>query len=359
MARLEPTVERRDYYVPPLKRASWGAIFGGAFVALGVMSMLGALGLAIGFSTIDPAENGSPSPKALGIGAAVWWLVSGIIALFAGGWAAGRLSGLRRRMEGTLHGVVTWALYTAVATVVTATLIGNLISGAFGVISMGARAAASGAGAVVSGVAGADAPDVAWQEVWGDAQRILRESELEGVQPGELDETREEAVRELRMGNVQAAISTLYQKARTVVTEADRENVVNVLVENTSMNREEARRAVEQWTQTFESARSGLSDVAKQSEQAGRQIGQASAEALAWAGWWTFFYLLLTAIAAGLGGTLGAPRTDARLAPSSPGTTTRSSREPPSTPLVTPSATTTTSPESPAEPVTRPEEPRR
>lgn len=335
MAKLEPTVERRTFHVPPLKRASWGAIFGGAFVALAIMTMLGALGLAIGFSTIDPASDGSPSPKALGIGAAIWWLVSGIVALFAGGWAAGRLSGLRRRMEGTLHGVVTWAVYTMVATIVTATLVGNLISGAMGVVASGARVAASGAGAVASQIGNVNAPDVGWQQVWADAQRVLRQSEVEAVQPGELDETRAEAMRELRQGEVQAALMTLYQQMQTAGAQVDRENVVNVLVENTNMSREEARQAVDRWMQNLQSAQQGAGNIAEQGRDVALQVAEKSADALAWAGWWTFFYLLLTAIAAGVGGTLGAPRTDERVMPGATGAT-RSPREPASDVVVVP-----------------------
>ncbi|HUH01936.1 MAG TPA: hypothetical protein VML75_08055 [Kofleriaceae bacterium] len=340
MAKLEPTVERRAFYLPPLKRASWGAILGGAFIALAFMTMLGALGLAIGFSTIDPASDGSPSAKALGIGAAIWWLVSGIVALFAGGWAAGRLSGLRRRMEGTLHGVVTWAVYSIVATVVTATMVGSLISGAMGVVTTGARVAASGAGAVASQLGSVDVPDVAWQQVWGDVQGMLRDSEVESAQPGELDETRAEAMRELRQGNVEAALETLRDQARAVGSEVDRESVVNVLVENTSMTREEARKAVDRWMQHFQSVKEGASDLATQGRDAALEVAEKSADALAWAGWWTFFYLFLTAIAAGVGGTLGAPRTDERATPGGAGVVAaRTAREPASV-IVPPPAET-------------------
>jgi hypothetical protein len=38
-------------------KLSWGAIFGGTLVALGVWILLYALGLALGLSSVDPADR--------------------------------------------------------------------------------------------------------------------------------------------------------------------------------------------------------------------------------------------------------------------------------------------------------------
>lgn len=317
MAKLERTVERRTYHVPPLKRASWGAIFGGAFIALAAMVLLGALGVAVGASTIDPAEDGSPSVSALGLGAAIWWLISGILALFAGGWVAGRLSGLRRRAEGTLHGLVTWGLYTAVAMVVTTSVVGALVSGGMRVIGAGASVAAAGAQGVVSGVAGdVRAPDVAWQKVWNEAQQILRQTQTPALQPEELEGAAREAAGELQNADVEAALSTLYRQARTSVNAADKDAVVNVLVARTDMSREEAQRTVDEWASTFQAAWQNIGAAGAEAESMVKEAADTTADAVAAAAWWSFFYLLLTAAAAGLGGMLGSPRTDAPLAPS-------------------------------------------
>ena len=51
------------------------------------------------------AEAGS-----FGIGAGLWWLVSNLLALVAGGYVAAWLAGNTLRFDGVLHGVVTWGI---------------------------------------------------------------------------------------------------------------------------------------------------------------------------------------------------------------------------------------------------------
>lgn len=138
MATLQPTIERRQYTAAPLRRVAWGAIFAGAAISTALMVLLGILGLAIGATVIEPDSADSPSARAFGIGAGVWWLVSGILALLAGGWATGRLAGLRRRWEAPLHGLVTWAVATTALVVLMGSAVGAVASGAFRVISTGA-----------------------------------------------------------------------------------------------------------------------------------------------------------------------------------------------------------------------------
>lgn len=139
MATLEPTIERRQYTSAPLRRVSWGAIFAGAAIATAVMVLLGLLGVAIGATISDPMSGDTPSAKAFGIGAGLWWIVSGILALLAGGWAAARMAGLRRKGEGPMHGLVTWAVTTIALVVLMSSAIGAIASGAFQAVSLGTR----------------------------------------------------------------------------------------------------------------------------------------------------------------------------------------------------------------------------
>jgi hypothetical protein len=121
-------------------RASWGAIFAGAAVALVVSAVLNLLGFGIGAVAIDPAEAGQA--QAIGIGAGIWTIVVTLVALFFGGWIAGRLSGRMQRLEGILHGLVTWSLVTLAVLWLVTTAVGTLVGGAFGVVGDVAPAAA-------------------------------------------------------------------------------------------------------------------------------------------------------------------------------------------------------------------------
>ena len=214
MATLEPTIERRQTNSAPLRRVSWGAIFAGAAIATAIMVLLGLLGVAIGATISDPISGDTPSAKAFGIGAGLWWIVSGILALLAGGWASARLAGLRRKGEGPLHGLVTWAVTTTALVVLMSSAIGAIASGAFQAVSLGTRF------------------------IDRDAVTSRATSPSESNEP-----------------------------------------------------------------------------VSAPTEQDARQAAQTATDALAMAAWWACLFLLLTAVAANVGGQMGAPRERSRVRP--------------------------------------------
>jgi hypothetical protein len=56
-----------------------------------------------------------PAPPAgivpvLHFGTAVWWLITGPLCFYGGGWIAGRLTGIARVDESVIHGFISWAL---------------------------------------------------------------------------------------------------------------------------------------------------------------------------------------------------------------------------------------------------------
>src|SRR5688572_3021289 len=59
-------------------RVSWGAIFAGTVVALGVWAMLYSLGLAVGLATLDP--NDPSTLKSSGIFTGIWGMIAPLLA---------------------------------------------------------------------------------------------------------------------------------------------------------------------------------------------------------------------------------------------------------------------------------------
>lgn len=116
-----------------LSRVSWGAIFAGSVTAIGVMMLLSLLGLSLGAGMIDPAYDERPL-AGMGIGALLWFGLSSLAALFAGGYVAGQMSGLPDKESAGLHGVVVWAVATLAFGYVSTTTAGQMISGATGVL---------------------------------------------------------------------------------------------------------------------------------------------------------------------------------------------------------------------------------
>lgn len=123
-------IEERRFAI--ISHISWGAILAGTIIVLVIQLMLAMLGLGIGLQAFNPVEN--PSAE-LGIGALIWWIVSAIIALFLGGWVASKLSGIQTRVDGMLHGVVTWGLASLVAFFLFTTTVGTVIGGGMSVFS--------------------------------------------------------------------------------------------------------------------------------------------------------------------------------------------------------------------------------
>jgi hypothetical protein len=130
----------------PFDGISWSAIFAGVVMALVIQLVLSILGVGIGAASVSPQTEQSPF-AGLGIGSAIWLFISSIIAMYVGGWVAGRASGVYRRSSGALHGAVVWGLSVLVTTFFLTSAAGALVSGTSsllgGVMSTTTQAAAS------------------------------------------------------------------------------------------------------------------------------------------------------------------------------------------------------------------------
>jgi hypothetical protein len=127
---------------PGWRRISWGAIFAGAFVTLAVFLTLQILGAGIGASALDLTGSRVTSARSFGIGAAIWWFITGLIALFIGGWVAGRLGWRLDKLERALHGLTVWSLFYVAMFLLTLTALGTVVGG--GVSLLGSSVSAAG-----------------------------------------------------------------------------------------------------------------------------------------------------------------------------------------------------------------------
>lgn len=150
-----PAFETRSETVPgvydvettiQLNKVSWGAIFAGMVVALIVQVLLTMLGVGIGIASLNPGASDNPAASTFSILAGAWYLLSGVIAAFAGGYVASRMSGKVLPTAGALHGLTTWALTTLVVLYLMTSTIGSLVGGVFSGIS----SAIGGAGQTIA-----------------------------------------------------------------------------------------------------------------------------------------------------------------------------------------------------------------
>ncbi|MGI9174485.1 MAG: hypothetical protein ACR2GR_04110 [Rhodothermales bacterium] len=321
---VEPTETERRGLPAAIKRISWGAIIAGAFIALVVQLGLGLLGLAIGLGAIDPATEANPL-SGIGIGTGIWLAISTLLALFAGGFVAARMAGLPRRPDGILHGIVAWSLVTVLTFYLMTTAVGRVISGAAGVVGQGLDLLGQGVTAVGSQVAqSVDIPEGTLQEIKDEAAQLLRQTDVPALQPDSLQEQAQAAANQAQNAasdaartpsdarqDLDSALDRLLNRAQGVVNAADREAVVNVLMERSDMSRAEAERTVDQYIERAQQASEQLQQqagqMAEQAQETAVQATDAVAAALSSAALWAFVAMVIGALAAAFGGATGTP----------------------------------------------------
>src|SRR4051812_24774840 len=82
---------------------AWGAILAGAVAGLAIHLLLLMLCAAVGLGVAEPATDSNPVAT-IGTAAAVGWTISALIALFTGGWVAGRCAARVHSVSGAMHG---------------------------------------------------------------------------------------------------------------------------------------------------------------------------------------------------------------------------------------------------------------
>ncbi|WP_266204331.1 hypothetical protein [Pontibacter kalidii] len=308
-----------------MKRISWGAVFAGLAVALVVHLTLSLLGLSIGMGSIDPVEEQNPM-SGLGTGTLIWWVVSMLLALFAGGWVAGRLAGMPTAFDSILHGILTWSLFTLVSFYLLTTAVGSVISGVGSVVGKTLSLAGQGVAAVAPRAADAIGTEleqrgIDFQTAKQEARQILQQTGKPELQPENIEQEAKQAGSTVQSqvgeaaADPQSAGSTfdevmdrLYGQGAEIASAADREAAVNVIMERTGKSRAEANEIVDSWAKTYEQVKSQYKETRAQVGQRAQQIGGDVASAISKAAIYAFFGLLLGAIVAAIGGKVGEPK---------------------------------------------------
>jgi hypothetical protein len=109
MTMVEVLAAGTERAASPLATVSFRAIFAGWLVATGIAVLLYLGGLAMGFSAFN-AWNAHESAKGIGIGTAIWMVLTWIVSLWLGGMFASWSAAHDDRTIGSLHGVSVWGL---------------------------------------------------------------------------------------------------------------------------------------------------------------------------------------------------------------------------------------------------------
>lgn len=104
-------------------RVQFGPIIAGVLTTITTMLILTVLGLAIGASALEPRDAG----ENLGTAAAVWGIVSAIIAFFLGGWVAAKTAAVAGAGSGMINGLMVGAAVITLVLWMTGTGVSALI----------------------------------------------------------------------------------------------------------------------------------------------------------------------------------------------------------------------------------------
>ena len=126
---------RRDFYPAVLRgieglRVSWGGVWSGVLVAMGLFLLLTALGIAIGRTV----EATGADAGLMGLVAASWAAFSLLASLFVGGIVSTRVGGVYDRTTGFFEGALVWVMSVLLMFFFAATGVSTVASGMFGLI---------------------------------------------------------------------------------------------------------------------------------------------------------------------------------------------------------------------------------
>jgi hypothetical protein len=269
------TTASDDAHTILLNKVSWGAIFAGVVVALVTQVLLTMLGAGIGIATLDPGTGDNPEASTFSIVAGIWYVISGIVSAFVGGYVAARMSGKTLPTTGAFHGLTTWALTTLLVLYFLTSTVGMIVGGAFS----GIASAVGGLGETVAQTA---APIVADANPLDAIEAQVRAT---GTDPEALNNAAMNAMRALVMGNEADA-------------NAARQNAAQALATARSIPLEQATQQVTQMEQQYQQA---VEDAKQQAAEA----ADTAASVVSTGAILVFVSLVLGAISGWFGGRSG------------------------------------------------------
>ena len=268
----------------------WGAVLAGLGIAIAIDVFFAEIGLAMNLGIIDLQSSGG----AIVAFSAIAWVVSGLIALFAGAWVAGRMASARTMTEGSMHGIAVWAAGAVAMLVLAFISAGVLGSGMLALVGSGLK----GAGEV------AQVALPSWEGIRGELDGALAEQDSGAGavattgQPPAADETRlRDRSRIFELAGRQFAL-----EEAGPAPAAEREELVQLIAARTGISAPAAEQTLAQWdrvwnetVQRYEVAKAEALRVA----ETARQVAMTAAS-------WAAVAMVLGAVTALVAGAYGA-----------------------------------------------------
>ncbi|MGU3544529.1 PhnA-like protein [Methylobacterium sp. A52T] len=271
-----------------LNQVSWGAIFAGAVTALVTQVIINLVGVGVGLASVGTTAADNPSASTVSMGAGAWFVASGLVASLAGGLIAGRLSGKALPGAAALHGLVSWAVTTLVVLYLLTSAASGLVGGTLGTVSSALGGAGNLVGGTVQTAAQAAAPSLS---------KIS--NPLDGIE----DKVRQQAAGQ----DPQAAKDAAVAAVKAVLTgdpaqkEQAKTRAADALAKAQGITPDQAKAQIDDYQKQYEQAVAS----AKQKAEAAAVTAKSAATQGAF---YAALALILGALAAYVGGRMGAPK---------------------------------------------------
>jgi hypothetical protein len=216
-----PVTPDEDARTILLNRVSWAAVLAGVVAMLVTPLILNMLGIGVGAATLDPGTGENPSVRSVSVGAGIWYALSGIIASFVGGYAAGRLCGRPKESTAGWHGLTAWALTTLVIFYLLTSALGSVAGGLYSGLSSALGGLGRTATTAAQTTMDAAAPALSQAaDPFGAIVRQMREA-TGGNDPAALRDAAISAVRAALTGDQARAQQARDQAAQTLARAAN------------------------------------------------------------------------------------------------------------------------------------------
>jgi len=311
----------------PLHHVSWGAIFLGLVIAIAIQILLGLLGIAIGFSAIDPTEQGGLGT--LGIGSAIYLVVTQIIALFIGGYAAARVNPTITDQSAIFHGGSVWAIAFILVFWLGTTSVGMIISGLGGAVANIGQATGQAVKATLPQDFNLSLPDLSFDNLPQPVQDTLRQ---QGITPQNVQQELRSAYREVisrdqqqrivqqlqqaasdimqspmdtSAQDIQQTVDKIFGGPQGILTQQDLQELERVVQNRLNLSSQEMQQIMNQVQQAATQARESAVQAIQTAQEQAAQAAEAISDRIASIALWTFIAGLLGLIAAVAGAKIG------------------------------------------------------
>ncbi|MCE3238082.1 MAG: hypothetical protein K0R24_1063 [Gammaproteobacteria bacterium] len=247
-----------------VEKFSWSAVIAGVLVGLGSQLTFNLLGAGIGAITFNADPQGMAISAFIPV---IWVLLSGIVAMFLGGWVTGHLTFQNCSLKNALHGFVTWGIATLITFFFTFTIAGAFMNNTLNIVKQSATLAGQGASSLVQSVPGVAEkvqnllPDLnqAQNQIKKKAEEIFNQAKVkEALHSGNLEEAKKE---------LKEIVTALLTAESSEEKDSAKDKALSFLTAKTGFDKDQAEKIADNWLNKYEELKEKVTQAANEQKE--------------------------------------------------------------------------------------------